>query len=347
MPKIPFLPESASNFSGEYDLLFWLITALTVFFTTLVFVLLLFFAVKYRRGSSASRRNPKHHNTLFEVSTIVIMMVMAMGVFVWAASLFGRMYGPAPKNAMEIFVVGKQWMWHLQHANGVRENNELHVPVNKPVKLNMISQDVLHAFFVPAFRIKKDVLPGYYSTQWFTPTVVGRYRMFCAEYCGTEHSEMGGWVTVMDQADFDAWLAAGGESRGPGRRSMEESGEQMYLNLACNNCHGLSPARAPSLVGLYQKREKLENGETIIADERYLRESIRDPDEKVVDGYQPVMPSYKNQLSEDQVLQLIAFIKSLKSPPTSGTTPGAVPATAGQAGAQPTTTGSTNELNSR
>jgi cytochrome c oxidase subunit 2 len=341
-----FVPDRASNFAGEYDALFWLVTGLTIFFTTLVFLLVVFFAVKYRRGSAANRRNPKHHNTPFEVFTISFMLVIALGVFGWSASLFARMYGPAPKDAIEIFVVGKQWMWHLQHANGVRENNELHVPVGKPVKLNMISQDVIHSFYVPAFRIKKDVIPGYYSTQWFTPTKEGRFRLFCAEYCGTEHSEMTGWVTVMKQADFDAWLASGGESRGATRRSMEESGEQIYLNLACNNCHGLAPARAPSLVGLYMKREKLDNGQTVSADERYLRESIREPDVKVVEGYQPVMPSYKNQLNEDQILQLISFIKSLRSPTPSGATGSAGAASTGQA-ADAATMGSTNELNRR
>ena len=332
--KIPLMPDSASNFSGEYDALLWLVTALTVFFTTLVTVLVVWFAVRYRRGSRASRRNPKHHNTPLEAATIVILMVLALGTFVWGASLFARMYGPAPKNAIEIFVIGKQWMWHLQHANGVRENNELHVPVNRPIKLNMISQDVLHSFFIPAFRVKKDVIPGYYSTQWFIPTKVGRYHLFCAEYCGTEHSEMTGWVTVMKQADFDRWLDAGGEDRGAQRASMVESGEQLYLDLGCNNCHGLAPARAPAFSGLYQKREKLDNGQTVTVDERYLRDAIREPDKQVVDGYQPIMPSYKSQLTEDQVLQIISFIKSLRSTTAPGTPPG--PA-AGRA----TTTGST------
>ena len=350
MPTIPFVPESASNFSGEYDALFWMITALTVFFTTLVTVLVVVFAVKYRRGSGASRRNPKHHNTPLEAGTIATLMLLGLATFAWAASLFARMYGPAPRNAMEIFVVGKQWMWHLQHANGVRENNELHIPVNKPVKFNMISQDVIHSFFIPAMRVKKDVIPGYYSTLWFTPTKVGRYRLFCAEYCGTEHSEMTGWVTVMNQADFNAWLSAGGESRGATRRSMEETGEQLYLDLACNNCHGLAPARAPAFAGLYGKREKLDDGSTVPVDERYLRESILEPDKKVVEGYQPIMPTYKGQLTEDQVLQLISFIKSLKTPAPAGGTAPTPAARAGQATNAPTTMGTTgnmNELNRR
>jgi cytochrome c oxidase subunit 2 len=204
-------------------------------------------------------------------------------------------------------------MWHIQHANGIRENDELHVPVGKAVNLTFISQDVIHDFFVPAFRIHTDVIPGHYTNAWFEATKVGVYDLFCGQYCGTQHSEMIGKVYVMEPAAYQAWLASGGDKQVTKRQSIAESGEEIFNRFQCVQCHGFAPARAPSLVDLHNTPVRLEDGRAVLADDNYLRESIIDPPKKVVEGYQPVMASYQNSLSEDQVLQLVAFIKSLRS----------------------------------
>jgi len=338
MPTFQMQPEQASEFAWHYDLLFFFELAVCVFFFVLVVALVAGFAVKYRRGSRANRSRPVDHNEPLEIGTIAILLVLSLVAFVWATKLYADVYAP-PKNALEIFVIGKQWMWHLQHPNGVRENNELHIPVGRPIKLTMISQDVIHSFYVPTFRIKKDVIPGTYTTVWFKPTKAGKYRLFCAEYCGTQHSEMTGYVYVMDPAEYAEWLSSGGRRSKPVRESMEQAGARLFNDeLGCVQCHGFAPARAPSVVGLYGRTEKLDDGTRAKVDSAYLRESMLMPDAKVVDGYQPIMPSYRGVLSEDQVLQITAYIKSLQAPPQ------AVPATgAGTAAA----TGTSNERTGR
>ena len=226
-----------------------------------------------------------------------------MVVFLWGTSLFIRNSRP-PDASTEIFVVGKQWMWKLQHPEGVEEINELHVPVNRPIKLTMTSEDVIHDFSVPAFRIKKDVVPGMYTTLWFQATKTGSFHLFCDQYCGTNHSLMRGEVIVMEPTEYEQWLSGG--IRGG---TMAQSGAKLYDQLACITCHGTG--KGPSLAGIYGKPVKLNDGTTVMADDAYLRESVLYPSAKIVEGYRPIMPTFKGQVTEEQLLQLIAYIKSL------------------------------------
>lgn len=315
MPDLPLMPPQASSVSGEMDAIFLLLLALTIGFSVLVMALVLFFAIRYRAGSRANRSNPKHHDLRIELAWTIIPLILGLGVFFWNAKLYAQVFGKPPANAMEVFVIGKQWMWQAQHANGIRENNELHIPVGRPVKLTMISQDVIHGFYVPAFRIKRDVIPGRYNGVWFEAIKPGRYHLFCSQYCGKDHSMMEGWVTAMDPLDFQAWYEQGGEKSARRGKTMVEAGEELYKQLACGSCHGATSTRqGPSLIGIYRSQVKLDNKRTVLADEDYLRESILKPDAKVVYGYEPTMNSYQDQLSEEQVLQLIAYIKTLKAP---------------------------------
>lgn len=317
-----FQAPAASVWAEDHDLLFWAITALAVFFTVLVIGLIAFLAFRYRRGSKVDRAGAVETDHRLELLWIVVPMMLALGVFVWSAKLFVVAYA-VPSNAKEVYVIGKQWMWHAQHMNGIRENNELHVPVGQPVKLTLISQDVIHSFYVPAFRIKRDVMPGVPTSIWFTPTKPGRYFLFCAEYCGTQHSEMTGWVTVMDPADFGKWYAtrdnatpayvdSPSQAAVSGPKTMAAAGKDLYEELACGSCHdpgGMN--RGPSLHGLYGSRVPLDTGGTTIADHAYLRRSILYPSQQIAARYQQIMPSYKDQLSEDEVNQLIVYIRSL------------------------------------
>jgi cytochrome c oxidase subunit 2 len=345
MRNLPLMPEQASTFAWQSDALFFTLLALTLVFTVIVGILIAFFAVRYRRGNRVDRSKPAHHSTVLELSWSIGPLFLALGVFIWAAKLFATMFGPAPANAMDIYVVGKQWMWHMQHANGIRENNEMHVPLGKPVRLTMISQDVIHDLSIPAFRIKRDVIPGVFTSFWFTPTQTGRFHLYCAQYCGTNHSEMDGYVYVMEPTEFQKWLASGGkrvQDTQPLPKTMVEQGAALYTQQGCGNCHDADGMnRGPSLAGLYGKTVPLKNGGTTTADSSYLRKSILESSEEVVDTYQQIMPSYKGQLNEEQVLQVIEYIKSLSAPSVPGQTPaGATPATTGRrasAGSAPQT----------
>lgn len=331
MPRIPLLPPQASNFAQSFDELFYVLLLLSVFFAGLVFSLILFFALRYRRGSRYNRKMGHRGQLALEITWSVIPLVIGLTIFFYAARPYAMLYGNAPSDAMEVFVIGKQWMWHFQHPDGVRENNELHLPAGKAVKLTLISQDVIHSFYVPAFRVHRDVVPGRFTTVWFVPRIPGQYHLLCSQYCGTEHSRMTGTVTVMEPAAYQAWLASGGQREQVARRSMVQAGEALFDRFACVSCHGFAPARAPSLVDLYGRAEMLESGQTVLADHNYLRTSILEPDKQVVKGYQPIMPSFKGQFTEEEVLELIAFIKSLHTgdgvagPPTDATMP-SVPA---------------------
>ena len=232
-----------------------------------------------------------------------------MVMFLWGAQTFFHMTRP-PRGAMEIYVVGKQWMWKVQHVDGAREINELHVPIGRPVKLIMGSEDVIHSFFVPDFRVKVDVVPGRYNTLWFTASQPGRYHIFCTQYCGTKHSSMIGWVTAMDPAEYQAWLSS--ESSGS---SMSNSGARLFQDLACASCHlENGQGRGPSLSGAFGREVRLSTGQTVTMDDAYVRESILDPQAKIVAGFHPLMPTYKGLVTEEQLLQLIAYIKSLGGP---------------------------------
>jgi cytochrome c oxidase subunit 2 len=303
----PMAPPQASNFAVEHDMIFYTLTALTVFFTLIVGFAVVFFALKYKAGNKVDRSRPMYENLKLELTWTIVPMLLGLIMFYFGAKLFISMKNPPP-DAQEIYVIGKQWMWHIQHQNGVRENNTLHVPVGKPIKLTMISQDVLHAFYIPAFRVQMHVVPGRYTSLWFIPTRVGEYHLFCGMYCGLQHSEMGGKVVVMDQRSYAEWLANGGESTT--NMTVEQAGAQTFAKLACNNCHGAEDSvRAPSLAGIFNKDRSLANGVKRKADEEYLRESILRPHNVLTAGYEDTMPEYDKQISEQDVLNLIAFIK--------------------------------------
>jgi cytochrome c oxidase subunit II len=304
--NVPIFPEQASTVAGRVDTLYAFLIALSVFFAGLIFLLLLVFAVKYRRRSEAEQPRPILDNLRLELAWTIIPLVLTMAIFAWGARLYFTTALP-PDDAMEIYVVGLQWMWMLQHPEGQREINELHVPMGRPVKLIITSQDVIHSFYVPAFRIKMDAVPGLYTTTWFEATKTGSFHLFCAEYCGTLHPGMGGRIVVMKPTEFEQWLS-GGTSAEP----LAAAGERLFQQLGCSGCHVINaPVQAPSLEGLYGKPVPLQNGETVIADESYIRASILAPQKEVVAGYAPIMPSYQGQVSEEGLLQLIAYIKSL------------------------------------
>jgi cytochrome c oxidase subunit 2 len=252
----------------------------------------------------------------------VIPLALVMVAFFWGASVYFTIARP-PDGALEIFVVGRQWMWKFQHPDGQREINELHVPVGKPVKLTMASEDVIHSFFVPAFRVKHDAVPGIYTTVWFEATKPGSYHLFCAEYCGTQHSGMVGRVVAMEPKQYQAWLSGELPGRpsitppklpaGVPEGSLAAGGQQLFSDLGCMTCHQMDrQGIGPVLVGLFGKPVRLQTGQTVTADENYLRESILDPQAKIVAGFQPLMPPFQGKVNEEEVIQLIAYIKSLR-----------------------------------
>jgi cytochrome c oxidase subunit 2 len=303
---LPWFPEEASTVARHVDLLFLFLIGVSICFAGLIFGLIAWFAVKYRSRPGHLRAEATRTHIGLEVAWTVIPLLLTSVMFVWGAKLFFGVYNPPP-DAMQIFVVGKQWMWKFQHAEGQREINELHVPIGKPVRLTMISEDVIHDLFVPAFRVKMDVLPGRYTTMWFQATRVGAYHLFCSQYCGTEHSKMGGWVYVMSPVDYQKWLS-GGATLEP----LAVAGGRLFERLGCMACHQANDSgRGPTLIGLYGKRVKLQTGETVLADEAYLRESILKPNAKIVAGYQPLMPTFDGLVSEEAMVQLVSYIKSL------------------------------------
>ena len=300
------MPEQASTIARGVDYLYFFLTAIDLFFTAVIFLAIFYFAIRYRRRPGHEKAEQIEGNVPLEIVWTVIPLGIVSIVFLWGTSLFIRNSRP-PRASTEIFVVGKQWMWKLQHPEGVEEINELHVPVNQPIKLTMTSEDVIHDFAVPAFRIKKDVVPGIYTTEWFEATKTGTYHLFCDQYCGTNHSLMKGKVIVMSPNDYEQWLSGG--IRG---MSMAEAGAKLYDQLACVTCHGTG--KGPSLAGVFGQPVKLNNGATVVADESYVRESILYPSAKIVQGYTPLMPTFKGQVTEEQLLQLISYIKSLAPP---------------------------------
>src|SRR3954466_4642379 len=315
---IPLVPESASTFSWKVDALYFYLSGVTLFFTLLISAVLIFFTVRYRRRTPYEIPRPIAGSHKLETLWTVIPFLIAMTMFGWGARLYFEQYKP-PANAVEIYVVGKQWMWKLQHATGQREINELHVPVGRKIKLIMTSEDVIHDFFVPAFRTKADVVPGRYSTLWFEPTKPGRYHLFCAEYCGTNHSGMGGWGEVMEPQEFDEWLSGANSQESP-----VAAGQKLFQSQGCTSCHGANGegGKGPPLVGVFGSKVKLEGGETVTADEDYIRNSIRSPQSQIVEGFrQPLMPTYfKEQLTEEHLLQIMTYIKSLSPTKTQGLT---------------------------
>ena len=316
MGKLHLFPEQASTLAPEVDHLLYFLVAVTVFFSLLIFAAIFYFAVKYRRRSAAELPHVQHTGYTLEILWSVIPFGITMVMFTWGAAVFFNAARP-PKDAIQIYAVGKQWMWKLEHMEGLREINELHIPVGKAVRLTMTSEDVIHSFFVPAFRTKQDVVPGKYSTVWFQPTKTGKYHLFCAEYCGSRHSGMIGWVYVMEPQAYESWL-----SGGAGEGSLAQNGQKLFESLACNNCHKSDhTGRCPSLEGVYGSNVKLTTGATVKADEAYIRESILNPEAKIVAGYEPVMPTFQGLVTEDQVLQLIEYVRSIGPKTPAGAAP--------------------------
>jgi cytochrome c oxidase subunit 2 len=288
------------------DALYFFLIGLAVFFSLLIAGLITYYALKFRRRSPRAIGAQSHGNLVLELAWTVIPLMITMVIFVWGAGLYFAMSRP-PDDALDIYVVGKQWMWKFQHLDGQREINELHVPVGRAVRLIATSEDVIHDWFVPAFRVKADVIPGRYVNIWFQATKPGRYHLFCAEYCGTKHSGMTGEVVVMQPRDYQLWLG-GGETGG----TLASAGERLFVDLACNTCHRPdSQGRGPVLDGLIGRTVKLQSGESIVADEAYVRESILNPSAKITSGYQPIMPTFQGLVTEEQVLQIIEYVKSL------------------------------------
>jgi cytochrome c oxidase subunit 2 len=277
-----------------------------VVFCLLVFGMVIIFAIKYRRRSEDEQPEQTHGNLVLELSWTIIPLFLSLFVFLLGADVFFRLQRP-PSDPLEIYAVGKQWMWKIQHESGKREINTLHVPKGQPVRLTMTSEDVIHDFFIPAFRVKNDVLPGRYTTLWFEATQTGEFHLFCAEYCGTQHSGMIGKVIVLEPADYHDWLM--GASSG---ESMVEAGERQFQKLGCETCHkSTATGRGPSLVGLYDKPVTLSNGQEIVVDSDYIRESILQPRAKIVAGYESIMPVFEGQISEQSLLQIASYVKSL------------------------------------
>jgi len=306
----PLFPESASTMAGRVDALYFFLLAVSIFFSLLIAGLIVFYAIKFHRGDPNAVGGVIHGGMVLEVTWTVVPFLITMVIFVWGASVFFAMSRP-PDETLNIYVVGKQWMWKFQHLDGQREINELHVPVGRPVKLIMTSEDVIHDVFVPAFRVKADVVPGRYTHLWFQPNRPGHYQLFCAEYCGTRHSGMIGQVVVMEPSEYQTWLS-GGAPEG----SLASAGAKLFQDLACNTCHRPdAQGRGPVLEGLFGNTVQLQNGETITVDEAYVRESILQPAAKVMAGFQPIMPTFQGLVTEEQLLELIEYVKSLRGLP--------------------------------
>lgn len=305
MFNFPLIPEAASTYAVQVDKLFYALTAFSLVFCTGITIVFIFLGLRYRQKLGSGRKSVHVENLAVELTWTIIPLIIALSIFWWGAVLFVD-FNNIPKNTLDLNVMGKQWMWKIQHPNGKREINQLHVPVGQPVKLTMHSQDVIHSFYIPAFRVKQDVLPGRYSTLWFEANKVGEYPLFCAEYCGTEHSTMGGTVVVMEPAAYQEWLG-GGSALTP-----VEAGGALFQQMGCATCHAAGEqSRGPQLEGIYGGDVAIKDGGTVTVDEEYLRESIMDPSVKIVEGFTPLMPSFKNQLSDDDVSNLVAYIKSL------------------------------------
>jgi cytochrome c oxidase subunit II len=306
----PLWPERASTFAGPVDMLFIALIVITGTVSLLIWLFILFFAIKYRRRPDNELAQEYEPPQILEVAWTVIPAIIFIGFFIWGAWLYFREQR-VPDNALDIYATGRQWMWKFEHPGGQREIDSLHVPVGRAVKITMASEDVIHSLWFPAFRVKADVLPSRYRTLWFQATKTGTFHIFCAEYCGTQHSGMIGWVHVMEPTEYQRWLAGGAEG------SMASQGEKLFQKYACNTCHtNDATGRGPVLLGLFGKQVSLADGHTVVADENYIRESILNPQAKVVAGFQPIMPTFQGQVNEEDLLKLLAYIRSLAAKTT-------------------------------
>ncbi|MBI5508301.1 MAG: cytochrome c oxidase subunit II [Deltaproteobacteria bacterium] len=306
---LQLFPERASSVAGDVDALFYFLVAVSVFFVLLIFGLIAYFVWRYRRRSPSDAPAAIHGHLGLELLWTGVPLVLAMFIFGWGAKLYFEVFRP-PKEGLDFYVVGKQWMWKVQHPTGQREINEMHVPRGIPVKVTMTSEDVIHSFFVPAFRVKRDVVPGRFVTAWFMATKVGEYHLFCSQYCGTAHSQMTGKIVVLEPADYSAWLS--GRSAEP----PAVAGKKLFDKLGCATCHQQDASgRGPSLLGVFGSKVQLQGGGKVVADETYLRESVLSPQAKLVAGYEGIMPTFTGQVDEEKLLDLIAYIRSLALPP--------------------------------
>ncbi|MCP4202335.1 MAG: cytochrome c oxidase subunit II [bacterium] len=316
MPELSMFPEQASNFASKVDALYGFALAMSAFFSLLIAFVIFVFFIRFRRREAGEVGSQAHGSMVLEVVWSIIPLVITMVLFVWGAVIFIEMK-TVPEDATEYFAVAKQWMWKFQHPEGQREINTLHIPVGETIKLTMTSEDVIHSFFVPAFRVKQDVVPGRYTTVWFKAIKAGKYHLFCTEYCGSHHSQMIGSVTVMEPDDYQTWLSGGGTVAAP-----KDLGAQLFEQYICNTCHYEDgTGRGPSLVGIYGKEARFVDGNTRVRDDDYLRESIMTPAADVVEGYLQIMPTYQGQLSEVSLLQLLSYVKSLGGATEEGAEP--------------------------
>jgi cytochrome c oxidase subunit 2 len=305
---LPLWPESASTNAGNVDALYIFLLLVSGIMTVLILTVLAVFAVRFRRrrGQRAVQIEGSHQ---LELTWSIIPFCVMMVFYIWGAVLYFQERTP-PQDATEVYTVAKQWMWKFEHKGGQREINELHVPVGRDVKMIMTSQDVIHSFFVPAFRIKQDVLPGRYTTLWFHATKAGTYHLFCSQYCGTEHSGMIGWVVVMEARDYEAWMTGAA-----GNQPLAVTGQKLFSELGCVTCHRSdTQGRGPNLAGVFGKPVLLEDGRAVTADENYVRESILEPGAKIVQGFKPVMPTFQGQVNDEQLNALVDYVKSLAGP---------------------------------
>ncbi|HEX8712598.1 MAG TPA: cytochrome c oxidase subunit II [Terracidiphilus sp.] len=307
LQHFPLFPPEASQLAPQADALFFFLVLISLVGLTVVVLLIVGFAILYSK-----KRHPNavqiEGSTLLETTWTIIPLGLFLIVFVWGALIYFRVYTP-PANAMNIYVVGKQWMWKVEHPGGQHEIDALHIPTGVPIQLTLISQDVFHSFSIPAFRVKREAIPGRYTSVWFEATQVGTYHIFCTQYCGTNHSQMIGEVYVMTPENYRKWLA--GSTSG---QSLAQNGERLFASLSCNACHNSRPdARGPNLVGVYGSQLTLQNGESVTADDAYLRQAILDPAQHVTQGYTPIMPTYQGQISEDGVIALVEYIKNLQT----------------------------------
>jgi cytochrome c oxidase subunit II len=308
MTGFELFPPRASSQAWETDLLYLFLVLASAAIVILIVALVVVFSIRYRRGSAAPRPELRLLTTReFEIGWTAATFFLFLFIFAWSGSVRLSMLAP-PQNAIEIHIEGKQWMWKVQHPNGTREINSLHIPVNEPVRLIMTSQDVIHSFFVPAFRIKQDVVPGRYTQTWFKATKAGTQHLFCSQFCGTQHSRMVGEIVVMSPDDYARWL----REQAP-QGDLVAEGAALFRSLGCSECHDNPAIRAPRLAGIYGTTVQLAGGGTAKVDDDYLRDCIIDPEKHVPLGYEPLMPSFKDQVSSDDILRLIAYIRSLHS----------------------------------
>jgi cytochrome c oxidase subunit 2 len=306
----PLFPEAASTMAPRVDALYFFLVGITTFFSLLIAGLIVVYAIRFRRRAPDAVGARIHGGTVLEITWTVIPLGIVLVIFSWGASVFFAMARP-PDESLSIYAVGKQWMWKFQHLNGAREINELHVPAGRPVKLVMTSEDVIHDLFFPAFRVKADVIPGRYTQLWFQATEPGSYHLFCAEYCGTQHSRMVGRVVVMEPGAFQEWLGSG-----EGEGSLASAGGKLFADLACHTCHRPDvQGRGPVLNNLFGRTVQLQGGGTAVVNEAYIRESILDPAAKISAGFQPTMPTYQGTVTEQGILELIEYIRSIGPAP--------------------------------